>query len=202
MNLTLKIAIAETSDIIRSGLEAQLKKLQGFRFQFIEIADSEYLSDTINKHKPDILIINPLMTVGLSLRQIKEDNNCSGMKCVALLYSLTEKAVLRPYDNQIEIYDSQEDLKQKIEHLCAEEVISEGENEEQQVLSAREKEIVVCVVKGMTNREIADSLFLSTHTVITHRRNIARKLQIHSARGLTVYAIVNKLVELNEINLK
>jgi len=66
-------------------------------------------------------------------------------------------------------------------------------------LSSREKEIVVCVVKGLTNREIAEQLYLSAHTVITHRRNIARKLQIHSASGLTVYAIVNKLVELGDI---
>jgi DNA-binding NarL/FixJ family response regulator len=55
------------------------------------------------------------------------------------------------------------------------------------------------VVKGQTNREIAQSLFLSTHTVITHRRNIARKLGIHSTAGLTIYAIVNKLIELDDI---
>ena len=79
------------------------------------------------------------------------------------------------------------------------EVVEEENSEEQRSLSAREKEIVVCVVKGMTNREIADRLFLSTHTVITHRRNIARKLQIHSPSGLTIYAIVNKLVELGDI---
>ena len=66
-------------------------------------------------------------------------------------------------------------------------------------LSAREREIIVCVVKGLTNKEIADELCISTHTVITHRRNIASKLQIHSAAGLTIYAIVNKLVELSEI---
>lgn len=55
------------------------------------------------------------------------------------------------------------------------------------------------MVKGMTNKAIADKLFLSIHTVITHRRNIARKLQIHSSAGLTIYAIVNKLVELQDI---
>ena len=66
-------------------------------------------------------------------------------------------------------------------------------------LSAREREIIVCVVKGLTNKQIADALCISTHTVITHRRNIASKLQIHSAAGLTIYAIVNKLVELSEI---
>ena len=66
-------------------------------------------------------------------------------------------------------------------------------------LSAREREIIVCVVKGLTNKQIADALCISTHTVITHRRNIAAKLQIHSAAGLTIYAIVNTLVELPEI---
>lgn len=77
---------------------------------------------------------------------------------------------------------------------------SDGVREEkQETLSAREKEIIVCVVKGMTNKQIADTLCISTHTVITHRRNIASKLQIHSAAGLTIYAIVNKLVELSEI---
>ena len=51
----------------------------------------------------------------------------------------------------------------------------------------------------MTNKAIADKLYLSIHTVITHRRNIAAKLQIHSAAGLTIYAIVNKLVDLSDI---
>ncbi len=75
----------------------------------------------------------------------------------------------------------------------------EGQAKRQETLSAREKEIIVCVVKGMANKQIADALCISTHTVITHRRNIAAKLQIHSAAGLTIYAIVNKLVELSEI---
>ena len=70
-----------------------------------------------------------------------------------------------------------------------------------ETLSAREKEIIACVVKGMTNKEIADTLYLSVHTVITHRRNIARKLQIHSPAGLTIYAIINKLVDITDIKL-
>lgn len=74
-----------------------------------------------------------------------------------------------------------------------------NQEERTDTLSAREREIIVCVVKGLTNKEIADELCISTHTVITHRRNIASKLQIHSAAGLTIYAIVNKLVELSEL---
>ena len=69
------------------------------------------------------------------------------------------------------------------------------------LLSSREKDIVVCVAKGMSNKEIADRLFLSVNTVTTHRRNIARKLQIHSPAGITIYAIVNKLVTLSDVNI-
>ena len=68
-------------------------------------------------------------------------------------------------------------------------------------LSEREREVVICVAKGMSNKEIADNLCLSVNTVTTHRRNIARKLSIHTSAGITIYAIVNKLVTLEEINI-
>ena len=68
-----------------------------------------------------------------------------------------------------------------------------------ETLSQREREIIACVAKGMTNKTIADRLCLSIHTVTTHRRNITVKLQIHTAAGLTIYAIVHKLVSLQEI---
>lgn len=71
-----------------------------------------------------------------------------------------------------------------------------AESEKQQEeLSEREKEVVTLVVQGLINKEIADKLHLSLHTVIAHRKNIARKLNIHSTAGLTIYAIVNKLIE-------
>jgi regulator of cell morphogenesis and NO signaling len=66
-------------------------------------------------------------------------------------------------------------------------------------LSEREKDIVVQVAKGLSNKEIADALFISVNTVMTHRRNISRKLQIHSPAALTIYALVNGLVNLDEI---
>jgi regulator of cell morphogenesis and NO signaling len=66
-----------------------------------------------------------------------------------------------------------------------------------ETISDREKEIIVCLVQGMSNKEIATRLFISVNTVITHRRNIVRKLQIHSLAGLTIYAIANNLIDLN-----
>lgn len=68
-------------------------------------------------------------------------------------------------------------------------------------LSEREKDVIVSLVQGMTNKEIAEHLCISINTVITHRRNIARKLQIHSPAGLTIYAIVNDLVDISSVKL-
>ena len=69
-------------------------------------------------------------------------------------------------------------------------------------LSEREREIVWCVAKGMSNKEIASHLCLSVHTVTTHRRNISAKLQIHSTAGITIFAIVNGLLTPDEIGVK
>lgn len=71
-----------------------------------------------------------------------------------------------------------------------------------EALSDREKDIVICVTKGMNNKEIADYLFLSIHTVTTHRRNISNKLQIHTTAGLIIYALANKLVNIEDIQQK
>lgn len=74
-----------------------------------------------------------------------------------------------------------------------------SESEDASILSAREKEVLVQLVKGLSNKEIADVLCLSTHTVMSHRKNIARKLNIHSTAGLTIYAIVNGIVNLDAL---
>jgi regulator of cell morphogenesis and NO signaling len=73
------------------------------------------------------------------------------------------------------------------------------EKDKLEVLSEREKDIIICVAKGMNNKEIADYLYLSVHTVTTHRRNISKKLQIHTTAGLIIYAIANKLVNIEDI---
>ena len=69
----------------------------------------------------------------------------------------------------------------------------------QDILSDREKEIVREVARGLTNKEIADKLFISVFTVTTHRKNITQKLGIKTIAGLTVYALMNGLISPEEI---
>lgn len=92
-------------------------------------------------------------------------------------------------------------LESKIDVTEEDNEAEEEDNSEsgKEVLSEREKEVIMGVVKGQTNKEIADKLFISIHTVLTHRRNIARKLEIHSPAGLVIYAIVHGIVSVEDI---
>jgi regulator of cell morphogenesis and NO signaling len=73
------------------------------------------------------------------------------------------------------------------------------EENETEPLSEREIDVLKKVVSGLSNKEIADELCISIHTVISHRKNITRKLNIHSTAGLTIYAIVNNIVDIESL---
>ena len=197
-NASLKIVIAETSVIVRSGLTAVLKRIPSLNAHPIEVSTQESLQNYIHLHPTDIVIINPTFGGWFDLAAFKAEHGKAGIKYIAVVCSVIDNNVLKEYDENFAICDDIDVIANKINHLLHTEEEEEKDNE-QESLSQREKEIITCVVKGMTNKAIADKLFLSIHTVITHRRNIARKLQIHSPAGLTIYAIVNKLVELSDI---
>ncbi len=66
-------------------------------------------------------------------------------------------------------------------------------------LTAREIEVLVCIVKGMANKEVADALNISITTVISHRKKIMDKLNIKAVSGLTIYAVMNGYIEADRI---
>lgn len=196
-NESIRIAIAETSVIIRSGLALALKRLPNLKIQPIEVLSAEALHDCLRTQLPDILVVNTTFGDYFDVARFREHTAGKDVRLVALVSSFTDGALLNKYDEAISIFDDLDVLAAKISKL--QNIQPQEESDTQEVLSQREKEIVVCVVQGMTNKEIAEKLFLSIHTIITHRRNISRKLQIHSAAGLTIFAIVNKLIELSEV---
>lgn len=106
-----------------------------------------------------------------------------------------EEQIFIPAIRKMEQKAKQSDVSVKISNM-----INQNPNSNES-LSDRERDVIVGVVQGMTNKEIADHLCISVNTVITHRRNIARKLQIHSPAGLTIYAIVNNLVDISSVKL-
>lgn len=72
-------------------------------------------------------------------------------------------------------------------------------SEDSEEVTTRERDIIRDIALGLSSKEIADKNFISPHTVITHRKNIARKLGIKSISGLTIYAIVNKLISIEDV---
>ena len=196
---SLKVSVATSSAIIRSGLAAVLKRIPDLNIQAVEVGNTDYLQNFALTQTPDIIIIDPTLGGWFDLAEFTSSHPQLGnVKFVAVLASVIDTHQLKDYHETIAIYDSAQVIAEKLTHLLEHE--DEDKDTEQEALSQREKEIIIHVVKGLTNKEIADKLCLSVHTVITHRRNIARKLQIHSPAGLTIYAIVNKLVELKDIN--
>lgn len=192
----IHIVIAEPSAIIRCGMVTLLQRAADLNIDTAEISDVSILaSPHAYKQTPDLLIVSPSYLGHFSPIQFKAKIGNEDMKIVALQSNFSEQSILQNFDEVISIYDTVETIKEKINAVCE----KDNEVDAKKELSQREKEIIVCVVKGMTNKLIADTLCLSTHTVIAHRRNIANKLQIHSPSGLTIYAIVNKLVDLSEI---
>ena len=107
-----------------------------------------------------------------------------------------EDYIFTPAIKRLERLTKQEDVSKNISSM-----VFKGGQDNSEVLSDREREVIIGVVQGMQNKEIADRLCISVNTVITHRRNIARKLQIHSPAGLTIYAIVNGLVDISSVKL-
>lgn len=195
MNRKVKILVAEPSVILRNGIISLLKQMDTLHLEVTEVAEMDTLRNSLNWQKPDILIINPASMGMFPLQQIRKENPNASMKCVALLTSFTDNSALKNYDESLSLYDSAEQIMAKVNRI-----VHEPETDKRhESLSQREKEVIVCVIEGMTNKQIADKLCLSAHTVITHRRNISAKLDIHSTAGLTIYAIVNKLVELDDI---
>jgi regulator of cell morphogenesis and NO signaling len=107
-----------------------------------------------------------------------------------------ENHIFTPAIRRLEKKLKQDDVTKNISTM-----VFKGGQDNLDALSDREREVIVGVVQGLQNKEIADRLFISVNTVITHRRNIARKLQIHSPAGLTIYAIVNGLVDISSVKL-
>ncbi|MFI3298919.1 MAG: response regulator transcription factor [Rikenellaceae bacterium] len=187
----INILVADPSLIIRGGVVTALLNLSSLRVDIAELSDMFRLADEVSHLKPDIVIVNPNYLGITPPRDFIRI--CVPIKYIALHSSAISAELLSTYDGAISIMDTAESIEQIISNL-----INQADTDKVE-LSVREKEIVKAVARGMSNKEVADTLCISTHTVTTHRRNIAAKLEIHNPAGLTIYAIVNGLIDISEV---
>ena len=187
----MSILIAEKSDIIRTGIKYILHEFdKGLTVN--EITSGKKLLKQINKNEFALIFINPKLI----------DDTITFFDSIDKKNRPVFVAISENNDSKSDLFDESINLKiskEKFSKLVQKYSISNSNKDNNQTnsgLSAREKEIVSEIASGLTNKEIADKLFLSAHTVITHRKNITNKLGIKTTSGLTVYAIINNLIEI------
>jgi DNA-binding NarL/FixJ family response regulator len=197
MSKSYKIMVVESSPLLAAGLKYMLS--EHFSYDVVAVLEStEKLHDKLISIKPDIVIINPLLidyTKRFMLKSMLLKDRT--VVCIALVSAYVDPAVLKQYHGVIGL----EDGKQKIESKLREALQCDHPNEQKEnyELSDREREVLIAVAKGKMNKEIADQLHISIHTVISHRKNISRKTGIKSVSGLTVYALLNNMIDEREV---
>lgn len=156
------------------------------------------LQEQIVSTRPDIVVFNPQIMSLQHRTSIRSFFNIpSEMALVALVYSFVDEWILSQFDAVLTVNDDQTQIVHKLSGIKR--TVNTSVKSENEELSERENEILECIVKGMTNKEIAEKHFISIHTVITHRKNIVRKTGIKSVSGLTVYALLNNIITYEDI---
>ena len=193
-----KIAIAEPSSMLRIGLEQLLRELPDAEVVF-STDNLNSLYARINALRPDVLIVNPLLYDYAKRATLRaEFDQLPNLRLVGLVTAYLESQHQRQFAGIIELNDDLQRVKSTI-HQVTKTIQSDDDESDTDPLSDREKDVLVCLSKGLKNNEIADQLNISVHTVITHRKNIVRKTGIKSVAALTVYAILNNLIEEKDI---
>ncbi len=170
---------------------------------------AESFATVVNQHTDNHASIEKSITElkSIIIKYYPSDNNAPLLNDVLMDIYMTEEDLLEHCRLEDTLFaECVRHLEYKVKQTGGEpieadddETFSEGSATDG--LSEREKEVVIFVVKGLSNKEIAEQMFISVNTVMTHRRNISRKLNIRSAAGLTIYAIVNGLINLEEVKI-
>ena len=193
-----RVAIVEESVVIAEGLRTLLACDGEFEAVYV-VDDIRALTERFALVAPDAVIVGTALSCGLP-RNIKSAYpDLRDVAVVALSVSVREEEIMRQFDGVVNIYDKPSQIVRKLR--AAVEQCQTNPYGESHDLSDRERDVLVRVAKGLSNKEIADELNISIHTVMSHRKNIAHKTGIKSVAGLTVYALLNNLLDRNDVEL-
>ncbi len=186
----LNSIIIEKSYIIGKGLKKILE--ESGKFNIIDIViNSHQLKGLLSHHNIEIIFLNNNNTSEF-IKILSHNNKIN-------FIAITDDKNFKPinlYFDFINIHNERSKVILKIEEIF--EKLNKNEKNETIELSNREKTILKYVALGYTTKQIAEELFLSPHTVVTHRKNISNRLGIKTVSGLTIYAVLNNIIDLSE----
>jgi DNA-binding NarL/FixJ family response regulator len=193
-----KIAIIEPSILLAEGLKTIFHAHPEFEIASCATNIHHFLERPLAT-PPDMILINPMVIDFQRQNHIKSIfSSYPNALLIAIVYQFVDQDVLKQYHGSITVFDDASKIQKKLRHAI---YSSHGNTEtiDNFELSDRETEVLISVVKGLQNKEIAVQLNLSIHTVISHRKNIIRKTGIKSVAGLAVYALLHHLIDQKEI---
>jgi DNA-binding NarL/FixJ family response regulator len=195
MNNRKKVLIVESSSIITEGLVKILGESISLEV-LSPLHDVECLNGRLVTGRPDILLLNPTLLPSTGRNVLKGImQEYPQMAIVALVYQYVENSTIRIFNGVVDIREEKEHISVILLDSCSSLNTMDVPEDNGYELTKRETDVLVLIAKGLMNKEIAERLNISIHTVISHRKNISRKTNIKSVAGLAMYALMNNLVE-------
>jgi DNA-binding CsgD family transcriptional regulator len=193
----LQIGVLEPSLIIVEGLQSVLMKW-GLNCRLTRIESLDDVNDSILKYSFHLVCVNP--SIVQHRAKYFQSVKCQSVdvRWVGIVYAYFDQQVLSLFDAIISVSDSPESIVSTLQKL----ILEESRDTEQiyDVLSDREIDVLSLLARGLSNKEVADKLNISVNTAITHRKNISQKTGIKSVSGLTIYAVVKKIITLDDVS--
>jgi DNA-binding CsgD family transcriptional regulator len=190
----ISIAIAEPSQIVYEGLANIILKAKRNSFVYW-LSDFYELDQLINKTGIDLVIINPGIVQNRVSEFIRFKKHHLKISWISLVYSHYDSQLLNQFHDTLSILDSIDTIVNKLTNV----VCNGNDKIVREQLSEREIDVLIQLVNGLSNKEIAEKLNISIHTVISHRKNIIEKTGIRSLPGLTIFAISQNITSVNSI---
>jgi len=189
----INIAILEPSQIICNGLSDILLQLHDHTHIY-HFDSMKEVFEGIPEYNINVVILNPSF-IKNSNKFIQKKTLFSSVFWIGILYSVFDRKILNLLNSTIQITDSLEDISEIMQKPETSSCLQKNISGPKQ-LTEREMEVLKQIALGLSNKEIGDKLNISIHTVISHRKNIIRKTEIKSQAGLTIYAISNKIINI------
>lgn len=186
-----RVAIVEIAPVIAEGIASILERAASVEVIGSYRAISDILP-LITMGKVDAIIASVAL-----YRQLEECSELEDIAVIGLASALYGEEILRRFNAIITIHSTPEEIERVVNDTIA--APAERSYSDSHELSERERDVLVLVARGLTNKEIASELNISPHTVISHRKNIVHKTGIRSVAGLTVYAVLNKLIDSEQL---
>jgi len=192
INKSEDILVLHPSPIVFYGL-CKAIQMAGLHGNIVHVDSFSEMKIKLGSGKFSMVFVSPFLVVNLTdqLYTMQKEYN---LKVVALVSGFQPNVLSQSFDDKLSLDDPLDRIVASIGEKKSD--VRKKQNQKNSLLSGRELDVLRLLISGLSNKEIAEKLYISFHTVVSHRKNIVQKTGIKSVSGLTIYAVSNRLIDL------